>query len=110
MNKTINKRNHRFSVYLNDIEAEVAKQKAKQFKMQVTALMRHLVLAQPLPASVPPLNQAAWVELSKSAANLNQLAHQGNLTGMVSIKEAEAELIEFRRALVNAKIPKRRRR
>jgi hypothetical protein len=106
----MNKRRHRFSVYLNDIESEIAKQKAKQYKMQVTALMRRLILAQSLPASVPPLNQTAWIQLSKSSANLNQLAYHANLTGMVSIKEVETELIEFRRALVNAQIPKRHRR
>lgn len=52
-----------------------------------------------LPEPVPELNKQAWVELSRAASNLNQLAHRANYE-KVEIDSVRSILAEFRAALI----------
>jgi tRNA U34 5-carboxymethylaminomethyl modifying GTPase MnmE/TrmE len=61
----------------------------------------------PQMAVVPELNRQAWVELSRAASNLNQIAHHLNLTELkgkrvVNINEINKALIDFRNKLIGA--------
>lgn len=56
-----------------------------------------------LPPTIPELNKSAWLELSKAASNLNQIAYQLNKKGIdseVDIKEVGAMLSYFRQILI----------
>lgn len=57
-----------------------------------------------LPESIPPLNVAAWAELARSAANLNQLAHHLNSVGAAvdELPQIRAALADFRANLLQA--------
>ena len=84
------KRTHTVSVRMN--EAELAHLDALRAprNLQRGAYMRAAFM-QSLPPTVPELNQKAWLELSKSAANLNQIArhlNQGKLVGVGVILDA----------------------
>jgi hypothetical protein len=56
-----------------------------------------------LPATIPELNKSAWLELSKAASNLNQIAYELNKKGMevdVDIDEVSNMLSYFRQILI----------
>lgn len=57
-----------------------------------------------LPESIPPLNAAAWAELARSAANLNQLVHHLNSVGadLDEVPRIRAALADFRMKLLQA--------
>ncbi|MCK9397923.1 MAG: hypothetical protein M0Q44_20325 [Methylobacter sp.] len=57
-----------------------------------------------LPATIPEINQTAWVELSRAVGNLNQLARALNQSSDVSHEQITQTLKEFRAALVGAKL------
>ena len=57
------------------------------------------------PQPAPEVNRAAWLELSRSASNLNQLAHHLNSIGgaeSADVPQIMAELARFRAALIGA--------
>ena len=63
--------------------------------------------ARPRPTTViPELNQTAWLELSRSASNLNQFARHLNETGIQSgdLPQIIVMLTEFRAALIGARL------
>lgn len=95
------KRTHTISVRMN--EAELAHLDALRAprKLQRGAYMRAAFM-QSLPPSVPELNQAAWLELSKSAANLNQIAKALNHGKPVGVGIILDEVARFRCNLVKA--------
>lgn len=98
-----NKRTHTVSVRMN--EAELAHLDALRAprKLQRGAYMRS-AFAQSLPPAVPELNREAWLDLSKSAANLNQIAkhlNQGKPVGVGLILDAVAK---FRCSLIKAEL------
>lgn len=95
------KRTHTVSVRMN--EAELAHLDALRAprKLQRGAYMRSAFM-QSLPPAIPELNQKAWLELSKSAANLNQIAkhlNQGEPLGVGFILDA---VNKFRCNLIKA--------
>jgi hypothetical protein len=53
---------------------------------------------------IPAINREAWVTLSRSAANLNQLAVRLNADGRVEAEEVREALADFRRCLLGAKL------
>lgn len=62
-----------------------------------------LAAFQSLPPTIPELNKAAWLELSKAASNLNQIAYQLNKKGVevdVDIEEVGNMLAYFRQILI----------
>lgn len=53
-----------------------------------------------LPPSIPPLNRQAWIELSRSASNLNQLSKKLNAGDEVDVAELRQILADFRLRLL----------
>jgi hypothetical protein len=78
------------------------------FAMSRAKYMRTRALDDPLPRTtiVPELNREAWVQLSRSASNLNQIAHHLNTYEInletINIPVIEKLLKQFRNNLVGA--------
>ena len=64
--------------------------------------VRYLIMSN-IPSTVPSINQAAWVELSKSASNLNQIAYKLNSGDAPEIAEIRQTLETFRASLLGVK-------
>lgn len=95
------KRTHTVSVRMNEAELDNLDALRAPRKLQRGAYMRAAFL-ESLPPSVPELNKVAWLELSKSAANLNQIAkalNNGKPVGMGFILDA---VNKFRCNLIKA--------
>lgn len=76
----------------------------KPFGFSRAKFMRSRALGEALPkmVKIPELNVSAWVALSRSASNLNQIAHKLNMGKNVGIEEIRLELGNFRRSLIGA--------
>lgn len=95
------KRTHTVSVRLNAAELERLDALRAPRKLQRGAYMRAAFL-ESLPPFVPELNQNAWLELSKSAANLNQIAKVLNHGKPVSMGFILDAVNKFRFNLIKA--------
>jgi hypothetical protein len=93
------KRNYCVSCRINSAELSVL-DKFRGAHQRGEAL-RMLSLSQ-LPSPIPELNALAWTELSKSASNLNQIAHRINTNEFLKVEEILEALEAFRRALIGA--------
>ena len=54
---------------------------------------------------IPEVNRQAWVELSRSASNLNQIAKKLNEGDQADIEQIRKELAAFRAALIGTDQP-----
>jgi len=97
-------RTRRLNVYLTDCELAELERRSKKAGIRPPAYLREAALNR-LPRTIPELNQAAWVELARSAANLNQIAHRLNVGEEVDLEEVREELAEFRMRLIGASRP-----
>ena len=95
------KRTHTVSVRLNVAELDQLDKLRADRKMQRGAYLRAAFL-ESLPPVVPEINKEAWLALSKSAANLNQLSKKMNVVGMVEASLIMRELADFRATLLRA--------
>lgn len=101
------KRTHYVNVAFNICELDLIKERALASKTRTSIFVRQAALNR-LPKIVTDFNKDKWIELSRSAANLNQIAHhlntlskeQTDLT-MFDIREVQLALIDFRNALIN---------
>lgn len=99
------KRLHTVSVRLNKDELAHLDQIRASVGMQRGEYMRTAALHR-LPPTIPALNREAWAGLSRSAANLNQIAHrlnlveQGDRSSMPTIDDIAKALADFRRRLI----------
>jgi len=91
------KRNHCVSVRVNSEELDLLD--GVRGRLQRGAAMRLLSFSF-LPQPVPELNLKAWQELSKSAGNLNQVAHKLNSGELLEIEEIRTALSSFRAKLL----------
>lgn len=91
-------RDVRLSVYFTAEEMERLKDAAGE--MQPAAYLRSLAFDGG-PVRVPELNKLAWMELSRAAANLNQLAKKLHGGEQIETKHVRHMLIMFREALLN---------
>ena len=57
-----------------------------------------------LPKIVPQLNKEAWVELSRVASNLNQIAHKLNMNECVDAGEIRQVFADFRQKIIGLDI------
>jgi len=99
------KRGHCVSVRLNAAELEWLDEQRSAVQMQRGEYLRAAALHRLPPQPAPALNRAAWLELSRAAGNLNQLAHHLNSIGGAESADAPqimAELARFRAALIGA--------
>jgi hypothetical protein len=94
-------RKHQVQIMLNDSELAVVD--SVKSGLRRAEVVRMLINGN-LPAPIPELNALAWTELSKSAANLNQIAHHLNAGESLEIEKIRAELEGFRAALLGASI------
>ena len=70
--------------------AEIARL-ARHAGLSVSAFLRHAGMRLSVPPTVPAVNKAAWADLARSAANINQLAHHLNearITGRAGTVDA----------------------
>jgi hypothetical protein len=96
------KRTHCVSSWMN--KAEVAQLDSQRGKLGKGEYLRCAALDK-LPPTIPAINQQAWVELARVAANLNQLAKACNIdTSGKSWEEIMQTLKELRAALIGAKL------
>jgi hypothetical protein len=105
-------RSQRVGFYVTADEYDELIKRAGAIGKTGTALSRHLgrfVRDQTfnrLPPMIPELNRSAWFELSKAAANLNQIARTLNQGDSVEAGEIRAALDEFRCSLIGMELKK----
>ena len=90
-------RDHCVSVRLNSQELAALDECRK--RMRRGEALRALAFYE-MPRPIPQINSEVWTELSKSASNLNQLAHHLNSGGDVQINEVRRALDDFRSRLI----------
>ena len=96
------RRNHCVSVRLNKHELELLDAQRSQFQRGEWLRMAAI---DPLPCSIPAVNQKAWVELARLAGNLNQFQasiNAGRASGYPSnfLEEVLAQVKALRRNLL----------
>ena len=98
------KRGHCVSVRLNAGELAWLDEQRASVGMQRGEYLRAAALDRLPPQPAPALNRAAWLDLSRAAGNLNQLAHHLNSVGVAhsDAPEIMAQLAQFRAALIGA--------
>lgn len=98
------KRNHCVSVRMND--GELAKLDSERGKTPRGEWLRRAWSASLPMAPTPALNREAWVELSRAASNLNQIAKYLNEGGEVRAQDVLEQLEIFRNRLIGADFEK----
>ena len=91
-------RTHCISVRVSS--KELARLEAERGRRQRGAYLRDCWQGRPSPPLVPAINQTAWQALSRSAANLNQLAYACNRGEFPEVGAIRLELARFRAALL----------
>ena len=100
-------RTHCVSVRLAAAELALLDAQRAAVQMQRGEYLRCAALHR-LPPTIPAINQAAFVQLARSASNLNQLARAANESARgspipaPSVEDIADALDEFRRALIGA--------
>lgn len=89
------KRKHPVTCRLTDVELEHVDR--LRGSMSTGEWIRTAALGAP-PRIVPELNRQAWLELSRAASNLNQLAKKSHFADV----DITSELKKFRAALIGA--------
>lgn len=92
-------RKHRIAVYLNSSEWKIINGFSELSNVCPAAYLRKTGLST-APVVVPEINQQAWEQLGRAAANLNQIAKSLNSSDLSYLVEVRTALIRFRRALV----------
>lgn len=93
-------RENRISVRFTDAELSTLKIRAgTDVPKRLSAYLRDSALDK-LPMQIPEINREAWLALSRSAANLNQISRAINLGESPELDVIKAELATFRAALL----------
>lgn len=95
----MNKRCHCISVRVSPVE--LIQLDRERVRRQRGAYLRDTWLGKPTPVAVPAINQSAWQELARAAANLNQLARAANVGELPELSEVRTALSAFRAALLS---------
>lgn len=90
-------RAHQVKVMLNDDELALLDSARGHLCRAETF---RLLLRTEMPAPMPPVNLEVWQKLSKSAANLNQIAHRLNVGDALELAEIQTALADFRSKLL----------
>jgi hypothetical protein len=91
----------RLSVFMTQTEASEIERRAGLVKMRTPAYLREAGLDR-LPPTVPELNREAWRDLSRAAANLNQIAQRLNRDDHPVFSDLRDVLAKFRVSLLAA--------
>lgn len=97
---TTEKREHVVLVRLNDEELQQLDLQRGKVNMKRAEYLRCVAFSQ-LPKSIPAINETAWRELARSAANMNQIARVLNQHGHIPLEDIRREIDMFRRKLRN---------
>lgn len=97
-------RKKRLNVFFNDEEYAFIKAQGGSRPSEYVRVMALFGEPTPQPFAVPELNQLAWEELSKTAANLNQIAYRLNTNQAVDFNEVREVFTQFRKSLVKAEL------
>jgi len=100
------KRIHTVSVRLNDNELKKLDERRLLSKMQRGEYLR-VVSLKKVPHVIPKINQDAWVELSRAASNLNQIAYKLNsidIDVINDLSDLKEKLKIFRRVLLDMRL------
>ena len=97
-------RSKRLSVYVTEAELAAIEKKAASVGMPAPAFLREAGLDR-LPPVIPAINQEAWADLARAAANLNQIIKMFRLEGInkEKVTELNTTLAEFRKNLIGVK-------
>jgi hypothetical protein len=102
------KRTHMVMVRFNVAELERLNTLRGLFGMSKSEYLRSRALSDVMTKGfkVPELNRQAWIELSRAASNLNQIAHHLNATQAeeLGIAEISQALSHFRESLIGASV------
>ena len=91
-------RRHCISVRLSPQEnAELDRRRGAQ---QRGRFFRNIFLGRPEPKQIPEINRKAYIELARTASNLNQIARALNRGDRMVFEKLIKELQEFRRAML----------
>ena len=92
------------NVRLNDDELNTIDRYRKETKLSRSTYMRETAIGNP-PRIIPSINRDQWIELSRLASNLNQIAYEAHLGHFHSetegvIKDTQHILRDVRNLLV----------
>jgi hypothetical protein len=101
---------HRHNIYFNQIEVDLLLTKAlplgtkgmspKAVQRWIGRYIRDAALSS-IPPTIPQINKKAWIDLSRSAANLNQsMALVNKLESDINLIELSNSLVEFRNSMI----------
>lgn len=100
-------RHNQLTLSLSNAELALLKARAFESKSRLSIYIREAALNS-APKIVPEFNQKAWIELSKSAANLNQIARHLNESSKANdeitindLRKVQLALLDFRSSLIN---------
>lgn len=96
-------RTERVSVYFTPAELSELESHYRVTGRALGRVLRDAALNRQ-PPSIPALNLTAWAALSRSAANLNQIAHALNVGEQPALEEIRQALEWFRADLVGVKL------
>lgn len=98
------KRDYSINVSFNQSELSSIKTRALKHGVPLAVFIRQTSLdaVENLPIQVPEINTKRWIELSRSASNLNQIARSLNAHESVDIDTIKKALSDFRMSLISA--------
>jgi len=84
-------------------DTEVKELDRRRGAVQRGKFLRDMFLGKREPRQIPEVNQQKYIETSRWASNLNQLAHALNGADEVEVNEVRRILAGFRQALIGLK-------
>ena len=97
---SVDLRTHTVSTRLNKTELVLLDELRSPLRMERGEFLRTASLHK-LPPTIPAINVAAWSELARTTANLNQIAKKLNMEENVDFAEVKETLAELRLRLVD---------
>ena len=82
-------------------EEELSELDRQRGAMQRGPFLRNLFLHRKIPQPIPEVNREAYIETSRWASALNQLARKANADERIEIEELRKALKSFRRGLID---------
>ena len=95
--KAVERRSRHLNIRLT--ETEYAKLRETAGSIKISDYARRRLLGKTVPRSVPQINRAAWEELARTAANLNQLTHHANQGPFAHSEELAQVLVRLSHTL-----------
>lgn len=94
-------RMHCVSVRMSEFELQDLDR--RRGKIRRGTFLRNVFLGKKEPKQIPEVNQKVYIETSRWASNLNQIAKQLNTADVIEIEELRRTLNEFRRSIIGLK-------